>query len=158
MDAIKQSFVAKSREQERKLKDRLLQMENGGENPDNADAIFQCAHTIYCDVISAQSESNSLNCESIVEFMYVMVNVLDELRSDSFKFNLELVELLLACADYLGVLTECLERDRVPDDTQNEGGRSLLNWLQNYSGNSIVSGNVLGEKYRSSELKLIHEH
>src|SRR5487761_1964704 len=135
MDSIKQSFVFESREQKQQLKCHLLQMVNGEGNLETNNAIFQCALKIYRYALSAKYESDSLKCEFILEFMYVMVNVLNELRSEAFNADQELVGLLLACSDHLGVLTDCVENENVPDDIQNVLSRLLLDRLQSYLDN-----------------------
>lgn len=127
MDAIQQAFVVESRELLQAMEDNLLQMESSGGDAETINAIFRAAHTI-------KGGAGVIECKFIVEFTHVLENVLDEMRSGTITATPELIEVLLACSDQLGVLVGCVESETMPDDEVNKAGAALREKLQSFLG------------------------
>ncbi len=127
MDAIQQAFVIESRELLQMMEENLLQLENSAGDPEIINAIFRAAHTI-------KGGAGVIECDFIIEFTHVLENVLDEMRSGTITPNRELIEVLLACSDHLGILMGCVENDALPSDEENKTSLSLRKQLQHFLG------------------------
>ena len=127
MDAIQQAYVVESRELLQAMEDGLMQMEEQGGDPETINAIFRAAHTI-------KGGAGVIECKFIVEFTHVLENVLDEMRSGNIQPSPDLVELLLACSDQLGVLVGCVETDTEPDAEAGKTSAELRDKLKGYLG------------------------
>jgi two-component system chemotaxis sensor kinase CheA len=135
MDEIQQAFVVEGRELLQMMEDNLLQMEGGGGDPEIINAIFRAAHTI-------KGGAGVIECKFVVEFTHVLENVLDEMRAGVIHPDRELTEVLLNCADQLGVLMGCVEGNSEPDAETNKISATLCEKLQHYLGKPAATRDV----------------
>lgn len=124
MDELLTVFVTESREQLAALEAALLQLEAASGDADTLHAIFRAAHTI-------KGGAGVIECDYIVAFTHVVENVLDQLRNGDIAVSAELIALLLACGDHIGLLLGEFEIRRVhPTAELQLAGDALLARLQ----------------------------
>lgn len=133
MDVIQEAFVVESRELLQMMEDNLLLLEDSGGDPEIINAIFRAAHTI-------KGGAGVIECKFIVEFTHVLENVLDEMRGGTIKPSPDLIEVLLACSDHLGVLMACVEKECEPDNEVNSRSLALREMLQHYLLDPTAAG------------------
>ncbi|MDN0085161.1 chemotaxis protein CheA [Crenobacter sp. SG2305] len=124
MDELLSVFVTESREQLAALEAALLQLETAPDDADTLNAIFRAAHTI-------KGGAGVIECGYIVSFTHVVENVLDQLRNGDIRLGTDLVAVLLACSDHIGLLLGELEAGHAtPADRLLADGDALLARLQ----------------------------
>ena len=128
MDELLTVFVSESREQLAALESALLQLETAPDDADTLNAIFRAAHTI-------KGGAGVIECDYIVAFTHVVENVLDQLRNGDIPADADLVAILLACSDHIGLLLGELEMGRhTPASELHVDGDALLVRLQQIRG------------------------
>ncbi|MDN0077003.1 chemotaxis protein CheA [Crenobacter sp. SG2303] len=124
MDELLSVFVTESHEQLAALEAALLQLETAPDDVDTLNAIFRAAHTI-------KGGAGVIECGYIVSFTHVVENVLDQLRNGDIRLGTDLVAVLLACSDHIGLLLGELEAGHAtPADLLLADGDALLARLQ----------------------------
>ncbi|WP_024301646.1 chemotaxis protein CheA [Pseudogulbenkiania sp. MAI-1] len=124
MDELLTVFVSESREQLAALESALLQLETAPNDADTLNAIFRAAHTI-------KGGAGVIECDYIVAFTHVVENVLDQLRNGDIPADADLVAILLACSDHIGLLLSELEQGHpAPAAGLQLDGDALLARLQ----------------------------
>jgi len=99
LDDALATFVAESRELLNDMENALLGVEQTEEKDELVNAIFRAAHTI-------KGSSGLFSLDHIVTFTHVVESVLDRVRVGKLKIADQLVVLLLACCDHMGLLID----------------------------------------------------
>jgi two-component system chemotaxis sensor kinase CheA len=118
------------------MEDALLAaQDNGSVDREDLDAIFRAAHTI-------KGGSGLLGFNRIVAFTHVAENVLDDVREGKLTLTPELIEIFLACKDYMQALVQIAIQDgndtNIPDNL-SEQGQNLIAQLERYLSSEVES-------------------
>ncbi|TXT20680.1 MAG: two-component system chemotaxis family sensor kinase CheA, partial [Gallionellaceae bacterium] len=126
-DQALQTFIMESRELLGAMEESLLGLESAPDDPDAIGAIFRAAHTI-------KGSGGLFGLDGIVAFTHVVENVLDRVRGGEVAVSGELVALLLACRDHIGMLVEQVAADPSAQADKETGatGAMLLDQLKVY--------------------------
>jgi len=104
-----QDFIAETVEHLGEMETNLLQLENDPENSDILNNIFRSVHTI-------KGAAEYLGMERIAELSHKLENLLDSIRQDTCMVSRDVIDLLIAARDRIGILTADLHQ------TQTEQG------------------------------------
>lgn len=97
MDSLRQIFFQECEEQLSELETGLLEIENGGSDPEIVNAVFRAVHSI-------KGGAGAFALEDLVHFAHVFETVLDEVRKERLSTAAPVVEALLRAADVLADL------------------------------------------------------
>lgn len=122
------TFVAESRDLLREMEEALLALADGrARREDGVNAAFRAMHTI-------KGSAGVFGFDTIVDFAHAMEDLIAQARAGQVAIDAGLVALLLACADHVGRLIDCLEHDdrlqRLHD--ADAGGDGLRRQLASY--------------------------
>ncbi len=92
-------FLAENSEHLQRLDQRIVQLEQSGNDPDLLQEIFRSAHTI-------KGGAGMIGHQRMAELAHAVENVLDALRAGSIPVTKSLIDALLAALDALRVLND----------------------------------------------------
>jgi len=126
LDQVRQTFLVESGELLADMEAALLAIDLNAIDVDAVNAIFRVAHTI-------KGSAGMCGLDQIVAFTHVVESVLDAMRDGKVTIDAELVALLLACCDHIGVLMDAVAQDQSGTDQATELlGSSLVERLREY--------------------------
>jgi two-component system chemotaxis sensor kinase CheA len=96
LDGALQTFIVESRELLEAMEQALLDAEQPGDKGDMINSVFRAAHTI-------KGSAGLFGLDHIVAFTHVVESVLDRVRDGEIAIEGQLVALLLACCDHIGL-------------------------------------------------------
>jgi two-component system chemotaxis sensor kinase CheA len=102
LDQALQTFLIEGRELLEDMEAALLRVAGEDDPGESVNAIFRAAHTI-------KGSAGLFGLDGVVSFTHVVESLLDEVRGGSLALDAPLIELLLACGDHIGVLTDAVE-------------------------------------------------
>lgn len=126
LDQALQTFFGESRELLDDMEQSLLSLGQAGEADEQVNAIFRAAHTI-------KGSAGLFGLDAVVSFTHVVESVLDLVRDDRQRLNEDLIGLLLASRDHIGLLLSSAAGSEVEPgrDIDSEGAR-LVACLRNH--------------------------
>ena len=127
LDEALQTFIIESRELLQQMEEALLHIEQAPDDQDNINAIFRAAHTI-------KGSAGLFGLDHVVAFTHVAESVLDKVRDGELPIDSDLVALLLAVCDHLGVLVNHIAEGGATDEQMLEDGDRLVARLKIYLG------------------------
>jgi len=95
-EPVQQTFIAESRDLLRSMEQALLHLETAPGDSEAVNRVFRAAHTI-------KGSAGVVGFDGIVDFAHKVESLLDKLRSGEIPIDEELIGLLLACGDHIGV-------------------------------------------------------
>lgn len=101
MSAYLGVFLEEVEEQIQLLSEQLLVLEQDGGNMDTIQIIFRAAHTL-------KGSSATMGFDTMKLLTHRMENIFDSLRNHQLTVSPSLINLMLECIDYLGVLKEAI--------------------------------------------------
>ncbi|MBC2734340.1 MAG: chemotaxis protein CheA, partial [Desulfobacteraceae bacterium] len=101
--SLLQDFVAETVEHLEEMEGNLLQLETDPGNRDTLNDIFRSIHTI-------KGASEYLGMERIAELSHKLENLLDLMRHNAQTASGEVIDLLMAARDRIGILTADLHQ------------------------------------------------
>ena len=101
--SLLQDFVAETVEHLEEMEGNLLQLERDPDNREPLNHIFRSVHTI-------KGAAEYLGMERIAELSHRLENLLDRMRHDAQPANGEIIDLLMAARDRIGILTADLHQ------------------------------------------------
>lgn len=119
------TFIDESRELLEQMESALLQLGEQADPTESVHAIFRAAHTI-------KGSAGLFGLDGLVAFTHVAESVLDRVRDGEVALGPELVQLLLACCDHLGLLVDAAAEHRDPGDAAQAAGQALSAQLGQY--------------------------
>jgi len=127
MDLALNTFFAESRELLTEMEAALLNVLDDVDPTDDINAIFRAAHTI-------KGSAGLFGIDAIVGFTHVVESVLDRVREGTIPISRDLVGLMLACRDHIGMLVERAAGET--SDTADVDEPELLARLSAYLGDT----------------------
>ncbi len=124
MDSLKQIFFQECEEQLSELETGLLEIENGGTDPEIVNAVFRAVHSI-------KGGAGAFALEDLVRFAHVFETVLDEIRKGRLATAAPVVETLLRAADVLADLVRIARDGGTIDEERSRGVSDELAALSN---------------------------
>jgi two-component system chemotaxis sensor kinase CheA len=119
-------FIVESRERLADMEAALLGLDLASVDTEAVHAIFRAAHTI-------KGSAGLFSLDHIVAFTHAVESVLDAVRDGRLTVDDELIALLLACCDHIGVLIEAVAVGQLDADPAVEVlGASLTERLRHY--------------------------
>ncbi|SEH06079.1 chemotaxis protein CheW [Candidatus Venteria ishoeyi] len=94
MEQLRQLFIMESGETLNKMEDALLLLENDKDNKEALNVVFRAVHTI-------KGSAGIVNLSEVSQFAHGVENLLDRVRKGQLQFDTDLIQLILACQDYL---------------------------------------------------------
>lgn len=129
-ETIKDVFLVEARDQLDALETTLLSLERDPQDEATIHTAFRAAHTI-------KGSSAMADATAITAFTHNVENVLDRMREGALAVEPDLVSLLLACADHIGLLLGLFREDTPLDAETRLQGEHLLErlmpWLEEVS-------------------------
>lgn len=105
LDEVLSVFIAESNERLQDMEDALLELENNFSNDDAIGRIFRAAHTI-------KGSSGMFGFNRIMDFTHIAENLLDQIRSSKLAINTDIINLLLECRDFIGLMLDVIETSK----------------------------------------------
>src|SRR5512147_193764 len=97
LDQALGTFITESRDLLQTMEDALLHLEQQPGDGESVNAVFRAAHTI-------KGSAGLFGLDGVVAFTHVVENTLDRVRNGKLSITPELIALLLACGDHMGLL------------------------------------------------------
>jgi two-component system chemotaxis sensor kinase CheA len=120
MDQVLQTFIVEARELLEDMEGALLRVTDEDDPKESIAAIFRAAHTI-------KGSAGLFGLDAVVTFTHVVESVLDDVRDGAITLDEPLIELMLACGDYIGrMITTVDARAEIADPTTEPEGAALL--------------------------------
>ncbi|PXX79452.1 chemotaxis protein CheA [Rivihabitans pingtungensis] len=133
MDELTGVFVQESREQLAEMEAGLLALEANPEETSDINAIFRAAHTI-------KGGAGVVECSYLESFTHKVENLLDQLRDGRLSPSEMRINLLLDCADHIGLLLDALEQGETTLSTSViDADTRLRERLEQESAPSVAS-------------------
>lgn len=117
-------FIGEAREHLQMIEQELLLLEQSPQNPEPIHAIFRSFHTI-------KGLAGIFNLGSTRDLAHEVETLLDLVRNGALPATPSLVDVVLACADRLGVIVDCLDEDRSGVSVVLPDNGELLERLRN---------------------------
>lgn len=136
LDPAAQTFVAESQELLTDMESALLRLEAEAKNPELLNAVFRAAHTI-------KGSAGVFGFDEVVAFTHLVESLLEKIRGEQWDFKANLVALLLACCDAMGILIRCTIEGTAPDQefvAKRDRLVSELNGLLGFSPSPEAGG------------------
>lgn len=114
-------FLDEVEEQLQFLEEGILTLEQKGEDPEVIQTVFRVAHTL-------KGSSAVMGFEEMKHLTHEMENVLDKIRNNAIKIDMELINLLFLCLDALRALKVDFVKDREHIKTDISEMVGLLKW------------------------------
>ncbi len=89
-----QIFIEESRENLQDMNSNLLYLEDNPEDTNTLNNIFRVAHTL-------KGMSATMGFNNVTHLTHEMENILDHIRKDNMKVNVNIIDLLFQCFDKL---------------------------------------------------------
>lgn len=109
MDSLRPIFFQECEEQLSELETGLLEIENGGTDPEIVNAVFRAVHSI-------KGGAGAFALDELVRFAHVFETVLDEVRKEKLSSAAPVIEVLLRAADVLADLVRIARDGGAIDD------------------------------------------
>jgi two-component system, chemotaxis family, sensor kinase CheA len=120
LDHVLQTFIVEARELLEDMEGALLRVADEEDPKESIAAIFRAAHTI-------KGSAGLFGLDAVVTFTHVVESVLDDVRDGTIALDESLIELMLACGDYIGrMITTVDAREEIADPTAEPEGAALL--------------------------------
>ncbi len=120
LDQVLQTFIVEARELLEDMEGALLRVADEEDPKESIAAIFRAAHTI-------KGSAGLFGLDAVVTFTHVVESVLDDVRDGTIALDESLIELMLACGDYIGrMITTVDAREEIADPTAEPEGAALL--------------------------------
>jgi two-component system chemotaxis sensor kinase CheA len=120
LDQVLQTFIVEARELLDDMESALLRVADEDDPKESIAAIFRAAHTI-------KGSAGLFGLDAVVTFTHVVESVLDDVRDGAIALDESLIELMLACGDYIGrMITTVDAREELADPTAEPEGAALL--------------------------------
>ena len=120
LDQVLQTFIVEARELLEDMEGALLRVADEDDPKESIAAIFRAAHTI-------KGSAGLFGLDAVVTFTHVVESVLDDVRDGTIALDESLIELMLACGDYIGrMITTVDAREEIADPTAEPEGAALL--------------------------------
>ena len=131
LDQVLQTFILEARELLEDMEAALLRVTDEDDPKESIAAIFRAAHTI-------KGSAGLFSLDAVVTFTHVVESVLDDVRDGTIALSESLIELMLACGDYIGrMITSVDAREDLADPKKDPEGAALLARLDQFlSGRS----------------------
>jgi two-component system, chemotaxis family, sensor kinase CheA len=131
LDQVLQTFILEARELLEDMEAALLRVADEDDPKESIAAIFRAAHTI-------KGSAGLFSLDAVVTFTHVVESVLDDVRDGTIALSESLIELMLACGDYIGrMITTVDAREDLADPKTDPEGAALLARLDQFlSGRS----------------------
>ena len=131
LDQVLQTFILEARELLEDMEAALLRVSDEDDPKESIAAIFRAAHTI-------KGSAGLFGLDAVVAFTHVVESVLDDVRDGTIALSEALIELMLACGDYIGrMITTVDAREDLADPKTDPEGAALLARLDQFlSGRS----------------------
>jgi two-component system chemotaxis sensor kinase CheA len=107
LDQALQVFIAEARELLEAMETALLHLAEADDPRESVNAIFRAAHTI-------KGSAGLFGLDAVVRFTHLLESLLDEVRDGTLALDGELVNLTLACGDYIGDLVDAVDAGATP--------------------------------------------
>ncbi len=117
-------FIGEAREHLEMIEQELLLLEQSPQSPEPINAIFRSFHTI-------KGLAGIFNLGSTRDLAHEVETLLDLVRNGALPATPSLVDVVLACADQLGVIVNCLDDDRSGVSVVLPDNGELLERLRN---------------------------
>lgn len=114
-------FLDEVEEQLQFLEEGILRLEQKGDDPEVIQTVFRVAHTL-------KGSSAVMGFEEMKHLTHEMENVLDKIRNNAIKIDMELINLLFLCLDALRALKVDFVKDRDHIKTDVSEMVGLLKW------------------------------
>ena len=119
LDQALQTFLVEGRELLEQMEAALLHVADEDDQKESIAAIFRAAHTI-------KGSAGLFSLDALVAFTHVVESVLDEVRDGAIALGEPLIELLLACCDYIArMITAVDAREPLVDPKTDPEGAAL---------------------------------
>ena len=120
LDQVLQTFIVEARELLEDMEGALLRVADEDDPKESIAAIFRAAHTI-------KGSAGLFGLDAVVAFTHVVESVLDDVRDGTIALDESLIELMLACGDYIGrMITTVDAREEIADPATEPAGAALL--------------------------------
>jgi two-component system chemotaxis sensor kinase CheA len=121
LDEVLPTFLLESRELLAEMEAALLRIARGERDTESVNAIFRAAHTI-------KGSAGLFGLDAVVRFTHIVEGLLDAVRGGEVAISEPLTQLLLACADHIGAMVDCVERGQPGADTPalTDAGDALI--------------------------------
>ncbi|PHV10615.1 chemotaxis protein CheA [Chitinimonas sp. BJB300] len=133
LSSARAAFFFEARDQRAILEKALLDSEAVELDEETFNLMFRVAHTI-------KGSAGLFGMDAIVRFTHLVENVLDRLRSGEVTLSKELVSLLLAANDHIGLLLDVVEHDDSVATVNQPGGEELMTKLLAFSTMTHIPG------------------
>nr|MBL0715116.1 Hpt domain-containing protein [Desulfobacterales bacterium] len=118
--SLLQDFIVETVEHLEEMEGNLLRLEADPDNRETLDEIFRSVHTI-------KGASEYLGLDGLAELSHKLENLLDGLRKNEHTVNRDVINLLMAARDRMGLLVEDIESTQ----TEQTVFADLIEQLQN---------------------------
>jgi two-component system, chemotaxis family, sensor kinase CheA len=131
LDQVLQTFILEARELLEDMEAALLRVAGEDDPKESIAAIFRAAHTI-------KGSAGLFSLDAVVTFTHLVESVLDDVRDGTIALSESLIELMLACGDYIGRMIATVDaREELVDPKTDPEGAALLARLDRFlSGRS----------------------
>ena len=131
LDQVLQTFILEARELLEDMEAALLRVAGEDDPKESIAAIFRAAHTI-------KGSAGLFSLDAVVTFTHLVESVLDDVRDGTIALSESLIELMLACGDYIGRMIATVDaREELVDPKTDPEGAALLARLDQFlSGRS----------------------
>ena len=131
LDQVLQTFILEARELLEDMEAALLRVAGEDDPKESIAAIFRAAHTI-------KGSAGLFSLDAVVTFTHLVESVLDDVRDGTIALGESLIELMLACGDYIGRMIATVDaREELVDPKTDPEGAALLARLDQFlSGRS----------------------
>ena len=120
LDQVLQTFILEARELLEAMETALLRVSDEDNPKESIDAIFRAAHTI-------KGSAGLFGLDAVVAFTHVVESVLDHVRDGIVTLDEALIELLLACGDYIGRMITAVDAGaEIADPKADPEGAALF--------------------------------
>jgi two-component system chemotaxis sensor kinase CheA len=128
LDDVLQTFIVEARELLEDMEAALLRVADEADPKESIAAIFRAAHTI-------KGSAGLFGLDAVVAFTHVVESVLDDVRDGTIALDESLIELILACGDYIGRMINAVDAHQALIAPQDDPeGAALLARLQHHLG------------------------
>jgi two-component system chemotaxis sensor kinase CheA len=136
MDDALQTFIVEARELLENMEGALLHVKDEDDPKESIAAIFRAAHTI-------KGSAGLFGLDAVVAFTHVVESVLDDVREGTIDLDDTLIQLMLACGDYIGRMVGNVEaRQQICDPETEPEGAALLVRLHRYMAEESAASPV----------------
>lgn len=117
-------FFEESTEHLQTMEELLLNISTDAPDPEDLNSIFRAAHSI-------KGGSGIFGFDALTGLTHVMETILDKARNNELDLTTDIVDVLLATTDTLGVIIQCYQDESDIDWQQIEEGKANLEAILN---------------------------